>query len=443
MSNPTLGVWPLQSDLAGQDRTGTVSLTGVDPTRFESGLWLEEGEKSFVSNPVAGNGTTDYSCTGAVFSLATDVLPGPLPYDYLSSVTSCIKSTAIATTTAFSTVVVSQTLDLSGSGAGAGAYVGSALVWVPSSVSSTEMQIYRRNFTDATGDLTVALDMTKRDQWQIAQIGFSVVTDVFGEISIRDVSGGMLTGQSVYSILMQCTKGGYRTSPVAGSLGLGYGWTNAAHGSFSYSTRAASSASVPTAGIISPNSGSLAFRATPTIETGLEEIWGECGVKAASTDHVRWGRDATKHPFVEWSSNDAAYQRLTATETIDAGVETFLYLGHDGTDTSLQVGAGTLQTGTRAVVSDSFGAGPIKLQASAGGNVVGPLATYDRFLDDVERSKVRNAIEDGADLFGILVEGSGGYFGHTSSHGYGKMQPTPDRPFIVPVEKPGDWDARR
>lgn len=38
MSNPANAVWQLQSDLAGQDQSGPVSLTGVEPIRFDGGL---------------------------------------------------------------------------------------------------------------------------------------------------------------------------------------------------------------------------------------------------------------------------------------------------------------------------------------------------------------------------------------------------------------------
>lgn len=155
--------------------------------------------------------------------------------------------------------------------------------------------------------------------------------------------------------------------------------------------RAASSASISPAGILAPGSGALAFRITPTIETGVEEIWGECGVKGSGTDHLRWGRDSTKHPFCEWSANNAAYQRLTASETVDAGTAYDLYLGHDGTDVSLSVDAGTANTGTRAAVSDSFGAGDLTLKATAGGVIYDEFATFDRTLTNYEVARLNAA----------------------------------------------------
>ena len=165
-------------------------------------------------------------------------------------------------------------------------------------------------------------------------------------------------------------------------------------------TRAASSAAISPSGILMPSSGALAFRITPTIETGVEEIWGECGVKGAGTDHLRWGRDSTKHPFVEWSSNDAAYQRLTATETADAGTAYDLYLGYDGTDVSLCVDAGAANTGSRAAVSDSFGAGDLTLEASAGGVIYNQFATFNRTLSASEIRTLDRRISWSRTMFG-------------------------------------------
>jgi hypothetical protein len=133
--------------------------------------------------------------------------------------------------------------------------------------------------------------------------------------------------------------------------------------SYTDSIRAASSAAISPSGILSPSSGAIAFRVTPTIETGLEEIWGECGVKGSGTDHVQWGRDASTHPFVEWSANNAAYQRLTGTETLAAGTECLFYTDWDGTAIRLSIDNGTIQTDTRDAVSDSWGAGDLVLKA--------------------------------------------------------------------------------
>ena len=184
--------------------------------------------------------------------------------------------------------------------------------------------------------------------------------DVVGQVRLRTASEWN-TGDWIIGTAWQNEKSPYATS-------------------FTDTTRAASSAAISPTGILDPTSGAVAFRISPTIETGLEEIWGECGVKGSGTDHVRWGRDASTHPFVEWSANNAAYQRLTASETLTAGTAYDVYLGHTGTVTSLAVDAGTLQTGTRAAVSGDFSTGDLTLEASAGGVIYQPFATFNRTL---------------------------------------------------------------
>lgn len=121
--------------------------------------------------------------------------------------------------------------------------------------------------------------------------------------------------------------------------------------------------SLDPAGILDPSNGSLAIRIKRIEDSGAEEVYGECGVKGAGTDHVQWGIDSSDHPFVEWSSNNAAYQRLTGTETIGASTEFLFYIGWVGLTQELSIDAGTKHTGTRDVVSGSWGAGDLVLEA--------------------------------------------------------------------------------
>lgn len=198
--------------------------------------------------------------------------------------------------------------------------------------------------------------------------------------------------------------GNNATSPCpaidsAGTIAAGYAWGSTAHASTS--TRTAASASIDPTDRIDQSAGSLAVQVRPTDVTGVEELHGACGVKGVGTDHLRWGRDSAFHPFVEWSSNNAAYQRLTATEFIGFA-ERVWYLDWSGTAVSLSIDNGTLQTGTRAAVSGSWGAGDLVLQASVGGVALGPLATYERQLTATERLLLNDAIGTDLPLFSLL-----------------------------------------
>src|SRR5690606_2516484 len=129
--------------------------------------------------------------------------------------------------------------------------------------------------------------------------------------------------------------------------------------------RAASSASISPSGIFDTYLGAIVFVATPTIETGAEEIWGELGEKLAGADHIRWGRDSTKHPFVEWSGNDSAYTRVTLTATVDAGDEHFYSIEwHVGdADFRLYLDDDPSENDTIPSPQESYGAGDFVLEA--------------------------------------------------------------------------------
>lgn len=359
MSNPTLLVEQFNGSLG--------IFTGVDPIRFDGGLWLEEGTTNYIANPRAGSNTTGW------FTYGDRTLSRDTTKAYIGSASFKVEA---------STTIASMNYFMSATGitiGATGSVTASAMVYVPTSWTGGDICIDARGF--GLGSPSQAnVDMSKKGQWQRVSTTFTA-SSTSGEVHLTSVSS-MPSGQPVNFTNIQLENKSYATSYCDGSLGTGYSWAGTAHASTS--TRAASSASVPTAGIISPVAGAIAFRATPTIETGLEEIWGECGVKGAATDHTQWGRDATKHPFVEWSANNAAYQRITATETVDAETEYFFYFGYNGTDTYLQVDSGTPQTGTRDVVEDDFSVGDLTLEASAGGVIVSPFATFDRPLTDTE-----------------------------------------------------------
>lgn len=121
--------------------------------------------------------------------------------------------------------------------------------------------------------------------------------------------------------------------------------------------------SLDPAGIISPATGSLAVVVKLIEDAGAEEIYGECGVKGVGTDHMRWGVDSSDHPFVEWSSNNAAYQRLTGTETISVDTEYLFYVGWTGLTQELSIDAASKHVGTRDAVQGSWGSGDLVLMA--------------------------------------------------------------------------------
>lgn len=365
MSNPTTLVETFNNSLG--------SLTGVDPIRYNSGLWLEEGTTNAACVPRGG---TPSLYTALRATLTSDI---GTTHDGAASLKSERTSGP-----------GSSGWQVKG-GSGVTVAVTAAEVWTLSAWARSAESVSLRlgadikNVADGGGSVvsspTLTLEPVTTDWERLVLSATIPATSVSMQPFLYDQSASA-NGATFHSTNIQFEKKPYATSPADGYMGAGYAWVGTV--GQSASTRAASSASRSPTGILSPSSGALSFRITPTIETGVEEIWGEVGAKGSGTDHVRWGRDSSKHPFAEWSSNDAAYQRLTGSETLNALTAYDLYLGHSATTISLAVDAGTLQTGTRDAVSASWGAGNLALEATAGGVVYNQFAAFNRTLNASE-----------------------------------------------------------
>lgn len=339
MSNPTVLVESFNGSLGG--------FTGVDPIRYDNGLWVEAAATNYVRDPRFG----DSAWTAVRCTVAQDltVTRESIPTGKLTVTDASGEVRAIHTTVAASFAPGDPARER---------------VYLRCSAAGRSATVTLRAIDASTGEIstvatqTIALSTTGWAEFELGTASLPALTD---RVRLYIVLTGVSNGDFVWVAQPQIAKATFLTSYGDGAMGTGYAWTSTADASAS--TRAASSASVATANHLDASSGSLAFRVTPQIETGVEEIWGEAGTKGAATDHLRWGRDATKHPYVEWSSNNAAYQRLTATETHDAGTEKFLYLGWSGVQTWLQVDDTAINVGTRAAPTGSLGAGNLILEA--------------------------------------------------------------------------------
>ena len=347
MSNPATLVEQFNGSLG--------AFSGVEPIRYDDGLWLEEGGTNYCRNPSAETNTTGWQGSNTSVTRTTD---------HPFSGTYCLRTERTST-------------------AGWGTIYASGGTSNRPAVAPGEVWTVRVKFV-ATAGLTLRLNVN----WRAGADGtstslsdsFATIVTTGGEQEISVTATAPASAASMLPSLehraagtvgdfwltdcWEFLKAGYAGSYTDGAQngGSGFAWTDTAHASTS--TRAASSASISPSGILTPDSGSIAFRLTRKIDTAAEELYGECGQKASGKDHLRWGVDASDHPFCEWSSNNAAYQRLTGTETISVNTEYLFYLGWNGVLTELSIDAGTKHTGTRAAVSNSWGAGNLKLEAA-------------------------------------------------------------------------------
>jgi hypothetical protein len=124
----------------------------------------------------------------------------------------------------------------------AAAHTASVWIWVPSSYSGTDIELWMSNFSDIGGpgvnQVTANVDMGIRDEWQrVTVTGTPAAGDLSGQIYIRD-NGGMSSGDYVYIDGILCEAKAYATAYCDGSLGPGHSWSGDPHESTSSRTGA-------------------------------------------------------------------------------------------------------------------------------------------------------------------------------------------------------------
>lgn len=414
MSNPVTAVFPLSSDLNGTGQSGALALTGVAPIRYDSGLWLEESTTNYNPNPEFYSDVDFWSSFGKGSGIDASFgwSAGRARWTVTSVDISGGTHMYMGRDTGIGSFSPGEPCTISAIVTGSGMTGTMVLVVFPHDSSWSGIAPDKRSSVVPLDGANYLLSCTipslpagTSGVWVYVQTEFSA-------------NGG---SGAVDCLWYQIEKKTYATSicPELDGSGVpnaGYAFTGTAHESTS--TRAASSASISPSGILSPASGSLAFRITPTIETGVEEIWGECGSKGVGTDSLRWGRDASKHPFVEWSSNDAAYTRVTLPGTVEAGDEHFYSIEWSTGDNYLGIyrDREEYEYGVPSAPSGSFGAGDITLKATAGGVIYRNFLAADRPLTDAERFILFSVDTWTMDTIGPGYETSGGW-GSPTDHG--------------------------
>lgn len=343
MSNPTNLVAEFDGSLTYTGTSGAGTFVGVDPIAYDDGLVLVSAATNRCTNPsfesglTIGDGSGLYSHLGGTVQRETG--------DANATGTYCA-SIASATNQVGGVMNVADTT--------LGDSVFSVDYWLASGgddwyyyLTNTDFSVIfdEGNLPTPTGTTQrLAIAYSAAVNPAIVRLWFLRRSDSAGELRIDAIRLG---DDATY---------------FDGSDGDGYGWSGTPHESTS--TRAASSASVATAGHIDPASGSLAFRYKRLIDTGGEEIILTSGVVGSGTDYLEIGVDATDHLYMEWDSDNGGANRVTSTGTISVDTEYFLYFEWDGTTIGLSIDNGTVETDTRDAVEGDWGAGDLELVAA-------------------------------------------------------------------------------
>lgn len=345
MSNPTTLVEPF-SAIGGFTASGAV--------RFFNGLWLEEGRTNIVPNPTAASDTTGWSVTGANFAISRETsLPAPLPGWLASRVTTGFKVSASANDTTFGGARITITPT-------ATAHALSVWIYIPSSYTGSGVPRMQHNsFAGATGTTNAPASLALRDQWQLLSLVFTPDSgDLSGLLFLQiSGSGSINSGDQFWIACVQAEAGAYPSSFMLNSFGTGYSGTTT-------HIRAASSASIPTAGILSPATGSLAFRFRRLIDTGGTETLLECGTAGSGTDYLSISVNSSDKLVVSWNSDNAGAQTVTSTESIAVDTEYFVYTEWASGTMGLSIDNGDLVVGARDAVEGDWGVGELVLEAT-------------------------------------------------------------------------------
>ena len=380
--------------------TGALGTPHGSPSVSRAAFWIEEATTNTVRDPSfeAATITTNWTAAGsATISKVTT-------HAYVGSNGGKVSCTA-------STSDGIDQLATSGAAASNGqpwTVSGRIRAFAAADVGKTvKPAIIERTSADAVVATNLGSAITLTDAWQ----AFSYTVTLAGGGTVAKVTCGFRAGAAtaVDFVLdaVQLEQKAYATSYCDGTLGTGYSWSGTAHASTSSRTAATDSAA--TTNRINISAGSAVFRYQRSVDTSGEEIYGEVGTKGASTDHIRWGVDSSDRAFVEWSSNNAAYQRVTRTGSLSIGTKYVWYVDWSGTTANIALGTESLTSGTRAAISGSWGAGNIVLEAVTGGDYIGPVVIYDRPLTAAERAKVSAAIDSNGAASLWTVLGSNAY----------------------------------
>lgn len=354
MANPATHVSSFDGSAPGWATSGA--------SRFSpaGGLWLEESTTNRSPNPMAYTSVTGWTGQGgATVTRVTGVAAvhprGGMAIDSAVRVTATSTGSDIAVASITGVYTPSTPYALSCLVRGVGTGVGRTLRLTL--LANNGVGVIKQEAVVLTGTFALA-DL----------MGALPASPTASSISMwLTISGGAAIGDVVEITAFQPETKAYPTSfcpqlDGAGNLLTGYAFTGTAHASTS--TRAASSASISPAGILAPDTGSLAFRFRRLIDTGGTETLLECGTAGSGTDYLSISVNSSDKLVVSWNSDNAGAQTVTSTESIAVDTEYFVYTEWASGTMGLSIDNGDLVVGARDAVEGDWGVGELVLEAT-------------------------------------------------------------------------------
>lgn len=348
MSNPTLLLSQFSGSLDYTAPSGSGVWTGVAPIRYDSGLWVEQAGTNLVQNPaleVNTGGCANWG-TGVITQVTSEHHTGVgalqivngssgggngMGYNYAGGIG--VSASTVYTVSAFA------------KGPGGNARIG--IQCFTGGGGATGGRTYGTPAACPADWDDDPLFCTFTTEADAAKIQFYIENDAAVTWFVDD---------------MQLEVGPTATSRINGTLGSGYAWTGGAHDSAS--TRAASSASVTTAGHLNMLDGGFAIKSfRRKLDTGSTEVLMEVGTSGSGTDRLRMYINSSDKLVMEWVSDGAAATTITSAASIAVNTDYFIYADWKDTLVRLRLDA-VMATGTRNTPEGSWGAGALTLKAT-------------------------------------------------------------------------------
>lgn len=220
MSNPTTLVENFNGSLG--------AFTGVDPIRYDGGLWLEEGTTNLFENPISENTDDAWGLYvgGAGSRVTSEHLFGTASIQFISA-NSAVDERVQPSLSNASVSPRTFTSSVYAKAASGTPTIQHQLIYVyTSGLSSDQVSTALSTEWQRMPAVTLAMDDSKTMLIIYASIG----------------TGAIQQQVTIYATGLQMEEKSHATSLAVGSFGAGYSWTGTPHASAS--TRDASSASV-------------------------------------------------------------------------------------------------------------------------------------------------------------------------------------------------------
>jgi hypothetical protein len=228
MSNPTLLVAPFNSSLAYTSPSGAGVFTGVDPIRYDAGLWVEEGTTNLFPNPITELTNDNWGTVsgGVATRVTSESLFGSASIQFVSDNAAVdervqpIVSSSLASPRTFTESVYTKVS------------TGSATLQLQS------IYVYTVGLDLAQASSLVTTEWARMTPVTLAMSDPKTMTTIYASIG----TGAIQQAVTLYATGLQIEEKDHVTSLAVGSMGDGYSWGGVAH--VSESIRAASSASL-------------------------------------------------------------------------------------------------------------------------------------------------------------------------------------------------------